>query len=139
MSLGRALDRALDGAQPGVVSAEVEGRRVEAVVVDVDRLGVRLGRVKVSREADYPVETIGQEWPDRLRSLPERVAPVEVDPGLGGAVFRSEPDDEQGWFEVEVRGADAEVGRRRRGAEGREAVEFTLTREGLRRLVDELA
>lgn len=138
MSLGKALDEALDRGEPGTVVAEAGGRRVEAEVVDVDRLGVRLGRVKVSAAGPRDVEAIAREWPEKLRSLPDRVAPVEVDAGLGGAVFRSEPDAEQGWFEVEVRGAEAEIGRRRRTEAGREAVDWTMTREGLRRLVEEV-
>ncbi len=143
MSVARALDEALDSctgsgsvdAREGDVSAEVD-------VVEVDRLGVRIRGITVRRGADHDPEAVARDWPRRLRDLPERLVPVEVDPELGGTTLRSDPDEmrDDTFTEVEVRGAEARV-RRFRAPRGqaREPVEWTTTRDGLGRLVEDLA
>lgn len=144
MSLGRAVNEALDAATgPGVVHAETDGASADVDVADVDRLGVRVKRVQVTRAAPFDLAEAARELPDRLRSLPERIEPVEVDPGLGGAVLRSRPEDLEGgeFYEIGIHG-DRELDLRRiRGGPGvdREPADFTMTRKQLGRLVDELA
>lgn len=143
MRLGEALEDALDRADgPGVVDAEVEGHRAQVDVADVDRLGVRVRRIRVERDTPYDVERAARCWPRELRDLPDRVEPVEVDARLGGATLRSRPDEmrDDRFMDVEIRGGTAEVRRRVRSRGGpREDADFTLTREQLERMVDDLA
>lgn len=135
------LDDALDQVN-GAGSAEVErdGGSASVDVADVDRLGVRVRRVRVEREAGWDVGEKAHALPDRLRSLPDRVEPQEVAPELGGAILRTRPEDYDGkrYFEVEVGPRSAEV--RRVKVEGGERSEddWTMTREQLGRLIDEL-
>lgn len=141
-ALENALDHAIDdGSGPGPVVADLDGRSVEVDVVDVDRLGIRVRGVEVQRDRDYDVGGVAERWPSDLRELPDRVEPVEVEPGLGGATLRSRPDERRDdtFVEVEVRGDRARVRRMRapRGGE-REDVEWSVTREQLGRLVDTL-
>lgn len=144
MSLGDALDRAIDAAKgPGTVHAEADGASAEADVVDADRLGVRCSRVKVTRAAPFDVGTEAAGLPEKIRALPERLVPVEVDPALGGAILRTRPEDLEGgeFFELELRRArDLEL-RRLKGGPGldRAPADFTLTRRQLGRLVDDLS
>ena len=138
--LAKALDEVLDkatGASP--VHAEVDGSQVDVDVVDVDRLGVRCSRVRVHRAAPLDVAEVAAELPDRVRALGEALEAVEVDPGLGGAVLRSEPQENE-FYELGVQASgDLEL-RRWRGGPGvdRAPADFTLTRKQLGRLVDEL-
>jgi hypothetical protein len=136
---GALLDRALDTQTRGTVTAKDGDGRAEADVVDVDRIGVRVRRVAVSAPRG-DVEALAKALPERLRSLPERVEPIEVSPKLGGAVLRTPVDQvrEREFFEVEVRGDDVTVERWRATDAGRERVDFDLTRKQLGRLVDEL-
>lgn len=143
MTLGKALNDALDAATgPGTIHAENAGTTVDADVVDVDRLGVRVTRLSVRRDRPFDLLEEAKALPERLRSLPEPLIPVEIDTRLGGAVLRTRPDaiDEGEFFELELHGdRDLEL-RRLRGGRGqdREAADFTLTRKQLGRLVDEL-
>lgn len=78
--------------------------------------------------------------PERLRSLPDRVAPVEVDRGLGGARLRTRPDELRGpdYFEVDVEPRRTSIRRTRLSEDGsRQPAEWTLSREQLERLIDE--
>ncbi len=140
--LGEALDRALDALAPGsgptTVTADGPNGRVEAEVVEVDRIGVRLTRLRVERAEPFDLGREIEELPDRFRALPERLAPVEVDPRLGGATLRTRPEEmEDGeFFEVEVRGGSLDLTRHRARAGGaREALDFALTRGQLRKVV----
>ena len=144
-SIPGALDEALDGID-GSGTAEVEraGGRAHVDVEDVDRLGVRVRRVRVERDADWDIQERADALPDRLRTLPERVKAQEVAPELGGAILRTDPEayDGERYFEVEVGKRAAEVRRVRVEAAGaertRSADDWTLTREQLGRLLDEL-
>lgn len=141
MKLVDALDRELDrAARGGLVHAEGDGGHAEIDVVEADRLGVRVRKVRVDATRAHDLRDIAERWPRKLRDLPDRVVPVEVDPRLGGATLRSDPDDraDDTFVEVEVRGASAEIRRLRPAADGRDAVEWTMTREQLRRLVEAL-
>lgn len=139
--LGDALDRAIAG--PGVVRVEHEGRVAEVDVVDADRLGVRVLRVRmegVGRAGPQAVRDAAERLPDALRALPDRMVTVEVAPTLGGAVLRSAPEDVRNreFFEARTDGRVTEVERVRVGTTGREPVPFTMTREALGRIVDKV-
>lgn len=143
MSLGRAVDEALS-AQPGAtgtVHAEADGASIDVDVVEADRLGVRLRNLRVRRAESYDLGEEARELPGRLRSLPERVEPVEVDPGLGGAILRTSPDEVEGgeYFELGLDGRELDL-KRVKGVPGRdrEPVDWTMTRRQLEKLVDEL-
>jgi hypothetical protein len=97
--------------------------------------------VRIDRGVDVDIALEAAALPDRVRTLPDRVVPVEVDPGLGGAILRSHPDDmrEQEFWELDVRRRSTTVRKQRVRPDGqREGVDFTLTREQLGRLVDEV-
>lgn len=136
MNLGDTLDTTL---KPGPNRAEAEGRVAEVDLAEVDRLGVRVRSIRVTGRAG--------ETPDvadvtrALRPLPERVVPVEVAPVLGGATFRSEPEEMVGgeYFEARSRGSVVEVDRWRATPEGREPRTFDLTRDQLRRVLGGLS
>ena len=137
MSLGRQLDV---GLAPGPVRSEREGATAEVDVEDVDRLGVRVRSLRVTGASPVGIRAHTDRLPDALRVLPDRVVPVEVAPTLGGAVLRSHPAQvrDREYFEVRTDGRAVDVERVRSGDAGREAIGFTLTREQLRRLVDDL-
>lgn len=144
MSLGKATDAAIDEApaSAGSVEAQEDGARSKVEVIDADRLGVRVRGVRVQRAADMDIGREAGELPQRLRSLPERLVPVEVDAGLGGAILRTEPSEltEGEFYELEVRGPrDLELKRYRvEPGKERERTDWTMTRKQLGRLVDEL-
>ena len=77
-----------------------------------------------------------------VRELGGRLVPVEVDERLGGGSLRTRTRDLRGgrFYEVELDGAGATVDRYKVGEDGgRERQPYTLTREQLGRLVDDLA
>jgi hypothetical protein len=134
MGLGKDLDKRL---REGQVVVEEEGRRAEVEVLEVDRLGARIGGIRVVGEGKS-VKEAAEKLPDALRMLPERVVPVEVDTRLGGAILRSDRRDiqDRGYFEARSDGKEATLERLSVGEAGRGKVPFTLTREQLGRLVD---
>ncbi len=137
--LGEALDGAISGR--GRVEAEdAAGRRVRADVLDEDRLGVQIERLRVEAPGGIP-ERVDRIAAD-LRPGGERLVPIEVDARLGGGVLRTRTDEMRGrrYFEVEVDAEGAGLGRYRVEEDGtRTAEPFTVTREQLGRLVDTLA
>lgn len=142
MSLRDALKDALDKGDTGTVEVEADGHTAEVDVVDVDRIGVQVNGVRVRRRDAYDIEVVGETWPDKLRDLPDRVQPVEVDSRLGGASLRSRPEEmrDDTFVEVEVRGSEASVQRlKKQPGGGREVVDWTTTRDQLGRLLDDLA
>jgi hypothetical protein len=138
MSLSRALDAQLDAPVAGAAEAKDGGRSVEVEVVQTDRLAARVKAVCVSGgNGDVPGQAA--RLPGELRGvLPERLEPVEVAPGLGGAILRSEPGDirDREFFEVRTDGRSTTLERLRVTATGRERVPFTLSREALGQVVD---
>lgn len=143
MSIGRAIDQALTDhpGGSGEVSVEKDGGSAVVDVADVDRLGVRLRKLKVTRrEARDPLQEVAS-LPERLRSLPERVVPIEVDPHLGGGTLRTAPGEvrDREFFEIDVRGErDVEVRRYKATEGGREEADWVVTRKQLERLIDEI-
>lgn len=143
MTLSRAIAEALDKKPEGTVTAEHGGAKAHVDVVASGPVGVRVRGVKIERGRDVPVEQAAAELPRQLAGvLPERVEAVEVDPGLGGAVLRTKPEEmrEREFVEVEIKGTrHVDIRRYAVGEEGREPRDFALTRDALGRLVDELA
>ncbi len=136
------LDEALDALQgAGTATIDGEAHRAEVDVTDVDRLGVKVREVRIRRDAPVDIVEEAQALPDRLRALPEKVNPIEVDPTLGGARLRSEPHGPQSEvFEVDLEREQTTIRRTVRDAEGdRVPEDFTLTREQLGRLLGQAA
>ena len=136
------LDQALDALE-GAGEARAErpsGAQVTVKAEAVGPIGVRVRKVRLQRVAPVDLVRECEALPERLRALGERVVPVEVSPVLGGGVLRSHPEDmrQREFYQVEVGPDSAELSRQRIQEEGREEVDFDLTREQLRRLVDEL-
>jgi len=143
MSLKQALPAALDEArQTGArrVHVEADGASATVDVGEVDGIGVRVRGLRVTRAATVPIEELARVLPERVRSLPDRVAPVEVDAGLNGGVFRTPVDPVQGdYYQLDVRGRDAEVRRYAVNGGERAEADFDITRDSLGRLLDELS
>ncbi len=153
MSLAKALDDKLsqpdvlpddDEAGSATIDAASDDLVVEAEVSDCDRLGATVERLKVRDPAGGDVRHQAAAMPRRLRSLGERLLPVEADPELGGAVVRSDPQEMDGgrFWEVSIGdgGREAELERFQVGDEGQRSRQpYTLTREQLGRVVDGLA
>jgi hypothetical protein len=142
VSIADAIDRAMDGLRDGG-TAEVEegGIRAEVEVVEADRIGARVRRIRVERQVPYALGPVADHWPKQLKDLPDRVIPIEVDPGLGGATLRTDPDDrsDDRFIEVHVRGATTDIRRHRVVDGNREPADWAMTREGLRRILDTLS
>lgn len=142
MKASAALDAALEHSTgSGRITADGDHGSAAVDLVAVGPIGVRVRAVEVTRAVGVDVGDEAAALPERLRTLPERVVPVEVDRGLGGAVLRTPPDQmrEREFFEVEVRPNTTTVRRHRVEADGsRQAADFALTRDQLGRLVDEL-
>lgn len=134
LRLAERLDRSL---APGAVQVEDGEVRADVDVVELDSLGVSVRSVRVRGGRGGDVADQARRLPDALGVLGERVRAVEVDAMLGGAVLRSKPRRQE-YFEVRSDGREVSVERLRRGPEGRARVPFTLTREQLGRLVDDV-
>lgn len=140
-SIEDALD-ALD-AGTGMVRASTKRGTVAVDVVAVDRLGVKVREVSVTRDDPFDLVLECAALPERVRSLPHRVIPVEVDPRLGGGVLRSAPQEmrKSDFYQIDM-DTDRNIGVRRFKVNDhgdREQIEYTLTRERLEDLIDELS
>ncbi len=136
------LDTALDALPEGTGTIELErpGGSTEVDVVDVDRIGVRVKGVRVRRDRDTDIAQEATALPDRLRTLPDKAHPVEIDPTLGGARLRTQPDRGREYFEVDVEPRRTDIRRTRIDDKGtRHASDWTMTREQLDRLLEEAA
>lgn len=135
--MGRTVEA---GLERGVVVSEHEGWRIEVEVEDLDRLGASVRGIRVTSPQAGSITRQAERFPETMRALPDRLVPLEVDPRLGGAVLRSDPRDvrRREFFEVRTDGRNASLERRRGGPDGSERVPFTVTREQLGRLVDEM-
>lgn len=134
------LRRALDARGPGPVELEVRGVPVELEVRRSGPVGVELDVLRL-RPAPRDIVERSQQVCTDFRPRGERLVPVEVDPGLGGAVLRSRPEDiRRGrFFEVQVEPGSIEVRRwQRRPGGGREPAPIPLSHEELGEWLDEL-
>ena len=145
MTNPKTLNDALDEMDEpsGEVHAELNGTQATVDVVAVDRLGVKVREVRVRRNEPFELVTECESLPERIRSLPHRVQPVEVDPTLGGGVLRSRPEEmrKKEFYQVDLSG-DRSVGVRRYRVQSdgqRKQTDFTLTREQLGDLIDEIS
>ncbi|MEO0605929.1 MAG: hypothetical protein AAF211_31160 [Myxococcota bacterium] len=135
------LDEALDDLDgPGTVEVDHDGRSAEVDVVDVDRIGVRVKGVRVRHDGPVDVQREAEALPDRLRSLPDSVGPIEVAPELGGAILRGTPDRERRYFEVDVQPDRTDIRRKQVDDDGeRSETDWSMTRDQLERLIDEVS
>lgn len=136
--LDEALNKAPSGG--GTVSVPRGAGSADVDVVEVDRLGVRVRGVVVNRDRPVDVVREAERLPGAIRSLPDRVAPVEVDPALGGARLRTHPDELRGdkYFEVDVEPRRTTIKRIAVEETGqRQSTDWTMTREQLERLIEE--
>jgi hypothetical protein len=134
------LDEALDALPAEGGKATLEDGSATVDVVEVDRIGVRVREVEVHRSADADVHAEAMAMPERMRTLPDRITPIEVDPQLGGAILRSRPEDmrDREFYEVEIRRRKTAIRKHRVDAQGdRAPVDWAMTRDQLRRLIDE--
>ena len=147
----KALDDALDAHGAGKGTVEVDAGEAGTASVDVNdagKLGVRVRKVALDTGKTRDVVEAARQLPDRIRSLGERVGTTEVDPGLGGTILRTIPEDirqgpggEREFFEIDVH-ADGKAGVRRQRVQAsgdREPVDWDMTRDQLGRLLDELS
>ena len=139
MNLRDAIHAAIDAlpGDAGAVSVDVDGQRAEVDVVDHDRLGVRIGGVRITHDAPRDVRAEAERLAGE-RGLPDALTPTEIDARLGGAILRSEPENRE-FTEVELR-PDTTTLRRWRAVPGaaREPVDLELSRKQLGRLIDSL-
>ena len=138
--LFEALDDLTEGR--GELSVDLEQGRAQIDVLESGRLGVRVKRVGLTRVKDVDVLQEAEALPGRLKSLPERVIPVEMDARLGGAVLRTAPEAvrDREFFEVELRGSrNVELQRFKVQKDGdRQATDWTMTREQLEKIFEEM-
>lgn len=160
MPLSEALDRALDDhlerahaareagepdpGPPGRVEVVDGDVTLEAELLDCERIGATVDRLRVRRDQPGDVDAQAGAIAGRLHGLGERVQPVEVEPVLGGAVLRTLPEDmvEGRFYEISVgdEGRQAELERWKVGEQGQRVREpFTVTRGKLGDVVDGLA
>ena len=141
--LDEALNEALDahGTGSGTVSVDADGVTHEVEVDAVGPLGVRLRRLRVRRGTDRDLGEAAQVLPSRLRPLPEKLVATEVDPRLGGATLRTRPEQmrKREFFQLDLRPREAELHRSRVTEGGRASVPWTMTRDGLREVIEDLS
>ncbi len=133
-----ALD-ALDGAGTATISGEGGGAEIDCA--EVGPIGVRVNRLRVSRDGNVDIGKEASSLPRRLRTLGERVKAVEVDSTLGGATLRTDPDDitDSEYYEVEVRPRHTDLRRVRIDGSGeRQSTSFPVTRRQLKKIIDEV-
>jgi hypothetical protein len=135
-----AFDKHVEGQEEIRVKAgEIE---VSFKVSAVGPVGVRLKEIEIRREGGLDVVEEAARLSRAVRSLGDELHPIEVDPGLGGAILRSRPDESRAieFFEMDCEQGGKTRLRRLRVLEegGREAIDFSMTRDQLGRLVEEV-
>jgi len=145
-SLRQALDAALDAATgkdegaAGTIEASSGGIQVKADIADVDRLGVVIDRVEVTTDSGN-IEQRAARLVKQVRPDGQRLRAIEVDNRLGGGMLRTSPLKTNGgrFYEIDLNETGGVLTRHRKDAEGqRHAEQFTMTREGLGRLVEDI-
>ena len=145
-SLGSALEALLNEAataagSPGVIEAQKGSSRVRAEVVDVDRLGVVVERLRIDCPAGDLAGRMARVAAS-VRPAGQHLKPIEMDERLGGGTLRTTAEHMMRgrFYQVGIDLQGAELARHRRDESGQRTREkFTLTREHLGRLVDELS
>lgn len=139
-SLGSALNQALKDRHFGTVEVTLPQGRARAEILDSGPIGARVRQLEVEVPDPAPPQTQAHRLSGRLPGLEEDLVPVEVDPGLGGGVLRTAPEQLGGgrYHELELRGGRARLHRPSRERD-QAAGELVLTRDALERLVDTLA
>ena len=143
MSLADALkDKlGLPGVNRGPVEVETDEGSAQVDLVESDNLGVKVNRIRVQVPDPGSLHQQSEQITRRVRSLGEHLVPVEIEPRLQGGVLRSDPKDMRKgeYFEVGLDGVGATVERYKSLPEGgRDRNPFTLTRDQLDELVDDL-
>ncbi len=136
-SLREAVEERLDA--PGTLTASVGGLEAEVEVVDCDRLGAVVDRISV-RGGTGDIEDRALAIAKEARPGGDRLVPIEVDQGLGGAILRSGARDlRRGFYELRLDEDSAELSGHKLTSEGlRSRVPYTWTRDQLGRFLDEL-
>jgi hypothetical protein len=145
-SLGAKLEALLDEASrgdspAGVIHASHGGVSVQAEIIDVDRLGVVVESLKVHAGAGDVAKRVDRVAAT-VRPAGQPLRTIEVDARLGGGVLRTTAEHMMGgrFYSVDIDSEGAELTRHRRDESGQRTREkFTLTREHLGRLVDDLS
>ena len=145
MAKHESIEDALDALDLGTgrVQASTKRGTVAVDVVAVDRLGVKVREVSVTRTEPFDLVQECTALPERVRSLPHRFTPVEIDTRLGGGVLRSAPEEmrKSDFYQIDL-DADRNIGVRRfrvNDQGDREQIDYILTRERLDDLIDELS
>jgi hypothetical protein len=148
MTLAKNLRKALTDpatAGEGTVSAAAGPWQATAAAPHRDTIGAEVTEITVERKDPGPGNVHG--WADnfagKARGLLEPLKVLEVDKTRDEAVIRSNPPSKDGsqvdYYEVKMQGTKkASVKRYRNDAGQRQDIPFTLTHDGLGRLVDDL-
>ena len=144
MSIWKKCEEAFDQHEEGQEEVRVEDGELEASfqVTAVGPVGVRLTELEIRPPERLDVAEEAERLGRAVRSLGAELIPIEVDPGLGGAILRTRPDEKRPdeFFELDCERRGKTRLRRLRSMEegGREPVDFSMTREQLGRLVEEV-
>jgi hypothetical protein len=149
VTIREKCEEAFDKHEEGQEEIRVKDGEIEASfkVSAVGPVGVRLKEIEIRREGGLDVVEEAERLSRAVRSLGDKLHPIEVDPGLGGAILRSRPDESRPdesraieFFEMDCEQGGKTRLRRLRVLEegGREAIDFSMTRDQLGRLVEEV-
>ena len=151
MSLREAIEEALRDIEgdelAGTVGRKVRAlhglKKVELHLLDVDRLAVRARRLRVCRGDPVNVQAEARSLSSGAAAVPEQLVPWEVDTALGRAVLRTGADRlrDRRFFELDV-AAEGEFDLQRFEVQDngqRQRADWTMTREQLGQLVEDLA
>jgi hypothetical protein len=148
MTLAKNLRKALTdpaNAGEGTVSAAAGPWQATASAPRRDSIGAEVNEITVERNDAGPGTVHG--WADnfagKARGLLEPLKVLEVDKTRDEAVIRSNPPSKDGtqvdYYEVKMQGTKkASVKRCRNEGGQKQDIPFTLTHDGLGRLVDDL-
>ena len=148
MSLAHPLNQSLNdpalAAEP-TVTATAGPWQATASTNHRDRIGAELTELAVARATPGPgtVRAWADQFANQSRGLPDPVKLLEVDPSRDEAILRSTPNKTErrvDYYEVKMQGTSKASVKRYAATDGkRESIPFTITHEGLGRLVDDLA
>jgi len=144
-TLSQALDAALDAATgkgenaPGTIEATAGGATVVAEIIDVDRLGVVVERLRVTTgPGDLKLRAVRAA--ERVRPGGAALHAIELDTRLGGGVLRTETQRDNRFYELGLDETGGVLTRHHKESNGRRSREpFTVTRADLEQLLDELS